>query len=182
MICKFCKATVPDKSKYCSECGALLANDNCQKAPALTRKRNTIKIGVTLGILIIIASLALVFNIFGDSADKKIIGTWVRSSDGVYSDETITYIFNATGGEASYNRESQNYVSETSPFEWYITEQKDLIVLWSSTNCTKYTWNTDYTNYSLSTNPYSWYVKGDVLYLSSTAAEGGYYIFNRQGN
>lgn len=181
MVCKFCRTEVPNTAKYCLECGAHLATDDVQKTPTLSRKGNTIKVAIIAGLAIIIAVIILSFNLFGNSADKNLVGTWVRSSADLYADETITYVFNTNGGVASYTTENKNYVSEKSPFEWYINDNKDLIILWSSTNCTKYAWNTDYTNYSLSTNPYSWCIKGDTVYFSSTAAEGGYYIFNRQG-
>lgn len=184
VVCKYCRTEIPNNSKFCPECGAPVkqtAYDNV-KTPSAARKSATIKIGIAIGLVIIATFTVLFFNIFSSSADKNIKGTWLRDNKELNTKETITYTFTSKGGTASYSTEKQNYVSEESPFEWYITENNDLIILWSSTNCTKYTWNTDYTNYSLSTYPYSWCIKGNVLYLSSTASGNGYYTFNRQGS
>ena len=64
-------------------------------------------------------------------------------------------------------------------FDWYVTDDDDLIILWSNTNCTRYIWNPNYESYKLSSNEYSWYIKGDRLFLSSNASESGYYVYTK---
>lgn len=179
MNCKYCNADNSDNAKFCQQCGQSFMDITApQTKTSLRPTGKTLKIGVILAVVAVILAIAFGINMFSNSPANKIRGTWIRDNTDLGTEEQITYTFTSKGGTNSKGPETQNY-TEAAAFDWYVTDDNDLIILWSSTSCTKYIWNPDYNNYNLSPNDYSWYIKGNNLYLSSPSSQTGYYIYSK---
>ena len=182
MTCSYCGTENSENAKFCQECGQPLlktVNEYSNPNPAVTTKKRTLRLGLAAAVLLVVFIVLFGFNFFSQSRENRLKGTWQRDNSSLDTNEVFTYTFTSRGGTNAYSAEEQNHVNEQADFEWYITKDNDLILLWSNTSCTKYTWNADYNNYKLSSNEFNWYLKGNRLYLSSTAAPDGYYVYTK---
>lgn len=182
MNCKYCGAEITENSKFCSECGMPQAEDERieTKAKNVRPKGKTLRAAALIAALIVIFALFFSFNYFSNPSNK-LKGVWQRSGEESKASATASYSFTLRNGDSVFSQNSENGSQETATFEWCITDDNELIILWSSTSCTKYAWNPNLNNYSLSPNEYSWYLKGNKLYLSSSSADSGYYTYVKQG-
>ena len=180
MICGYCNKENNENAKFCQECGQPLLEVSVEKSSApIKPKSKTLILGIIASLLVIAFVFSFAFNYFSGSTENKLKGTWTRDISGAAGAELITFSFTSKGGTNTYSTEDQNFISEKSEFDWYVTDDDDLIILWSNTNCTRYIWNPNYESYKLSSNEYSWYIKGDRLFLSSNASESGYYVYTK---
>ena len=180
MICKYCNCENNDSAKFCQECGLSLLETNAENSSApMKPKSKTLLFGFLISLLVVAFVVVFGFGLFGNSTENKLKGTWTRDSEGTTASELITYSFTSKGGQNTYSADNQNNLAEKSEFDWYVTDDDDLIILWSNTNCTRYVWNPNYENYKLSSNEYSWFIEKDRLYLSSNASEDGYYVYTK---
>ncbi len=183
MICKYCNSQISDDAKFCSECGLAQA-ENAQLTPETGKIRPK---GKTLRIAAVIAALLLVFaaffavNYFTNTARNSLKGSWQREAESTTGAEVITYVFNSENGQSIYAQSSAANAAESVGFEWFVTDDKELIILWSNTTCTRYVWNPDISNYNMSANEYNWYVKGGKLYIGSSTEMQGYIVYTKQG-
>jgi len=177
MNCNYCGAENPDTARFCCECGQSLIESAPTPAKVNAPKRRTTVIAIILAIAV--AAFTISFALFqgSDSLESKVKGTWVRESTDPAQTETVVYTFTSKGGTNTYNSENLSQPAVEAPFDWYVSEEGELILLWSSTSCIRYIWNPDFKSYSLSSNEYDWCVKGDKLYLSSPSSPTGYYVY-----
>ena len=182
MICKYCNSENSDGAKFCNECGQPLldlVSTGTKKTSAMAIRRKTTIIGCILALLAVVVAVFLVVNLLKNNVESQIKGVWVRDNTGITSTDTLVYTFTSKGGTNTLNSEKQSQVQGETEFDWYITEDNDLIILWSDISCTRYIWNPDFNSYTLSSNAYNWCIRGDKLYLSTPASEVGYYVFTK---
>lgn len=171
MICKYCQHEISNTANFCEECGFSVNGKAGNNTSNMNPKRRTNLVSFILAVLIVLSAFVVVFKIGGTE----------RALNGVWADEnTFTYTFQDGVGTNTYSADSQTYTTKEAEFTWHITDDKNLIILWSDTSCTNYTWNPNYNSYKLSANEYNWYVKGNKLYLSTSASELGYNEYTRQ--
>ena len=179
MICKYCHHEISDTANFCEECGLSTKSDTIKGVDKVNPKRRTKWVSVIVAVLIVITAFISVFK-FGGSTEKAIKGVWTGTAYSTNASENFTYTFLDGTGTSAYSGDNQNYNAKEAVFHWHITDEKDLVILWSSTSCTNYKWNPNYNSYKLSANEYNWYVKGDKLYLSTGSSELGYNEYTRQ--
>ena len=178
MNCTYCGTENPDSAKFCNECAQpLTATQSGGKIGS--PKRRTVLIAVLLAVLAVAFAVFFAITQISGSAEQKLKGTWVREDTAASATETVVYTFTSKCGTNTYNSQNLNQPAGEASFDWYITENNELILLWSNTSCIRYIWNPDYLSYNLSANEYNWCIKGDKLYLSSTASETGYYVYTK---
>jgi len=179
MTCKHCNSEMPQNAKFCNECGQpTIGTPDMSTSKNGAHRPRSLKIGIALAVVAVIFVCIFAINVFGNSPANRIKGIWTRETSTLTASEQLVYYFTSKGGTLSKSPEKENY-TDVAEFEWYVTDDEDLIILWSSTSCNKYTWNPDYQNYNLSPNESNWCIKGDKLYLSSPTAENGYYVYTK---
>lgn len=180
MVCKFCGGEINENANFCQSCGAAVIETASPNGNGrMGRKGKTLRIGIISAILVIAISAAFIFTVLTSSTQNRIKGTWLRDNTTLNTTDTVTYSFNNKGGTNTYTTDSTGFNSNIADFSWHITDDNELIILWSNTSCTRYIWNPDFNSYTLSPNEFNWYLKGDTLYLS-TANEQGYFTYIRQ--
>lgn len=181
MVCKHCNNENLDNAKFCNECGSPLFEtaDNGKKAPAIKVRRKTTIIGCVLALIAVIFATLWVISLTKSDTDSMLKGTWIRDNTGITTNDTVVYNFTSKGGTNILNSEKQGQPNGETSFDWYVTEDNDLILLWSDTSCNRYVWNPDYKSYILSPNTFNWYVTNDKLYLSAPNSPTGYYLFTK---
>ena len=179
MICKYCHHEINDTANFCEECGLSTKSNATKDAGNVNPKRRTKWVSIIMAAIIIITALVSVIKING-GVKKAIRGVWTGTAITQNANDTFTYTFLDGTGTNVYSGDNQNYNANERVFRWYITDDKELIILWSNTSCTNYNWNPNYNSYKLSANEYNWYVKGDRLYLSTSSSELGYNEYVRQ--
>ena len=177
MNCTYCGYENSDSARYCNNCGQPLIEAVEPNTKVHHPRRRTISIAVTIAIAVVV--FTVFFAVSQSSTDARLKGTWVRESTETAQAETIAYTFTSKGGTNTYNSEIPDQSPVAATFDWYITDDRQLILLWSNTSCSRYIWNPDFDSYTLSSNEYNWYVKGNKLYLSSSASPTGYYLYTR---
>ena len=181
MVCKYCGCEISDNANFCESCGAsTIETANTSSNSKMGRRGKTLIIGIIAAIVVIVIAAVSIFTMFSSSPQNAIKGLWERDNAELDTTDSITYTFTTKGGTNTYSTENKGFNSSTADFTWHITDDNELILLWSDTSCTRYVWNPDFASYSLSPNQYNWYLKGDTLYLS-TGTELGYFTFIRQG-
>ena len=180
MICSYCGNANQEGAKFCAECGQPLiemaSGNNKVGAP----KRRTVTIAAIIAVVVVAFTVFFAVSQYSGSTEAKLKGIWVRETEATAASvETVVYTFTSKGGTNTYNSEDLKQPAVEAAFDWYITEDNELILLWSNTSCTRYIWNPDFGSYNLSSNEYNWCVKGDKLYLSSTASPTGYYVYTK---
>ncbi len=179
MNCKYCNADVTENSKFCNECGQSLFETPSRKSSSKPQGK-TIMIGIISAIVVVI--FAIVFaciSIFG-SLENRLERTWSRYASETELSGQVLYTFTADGGTTYTTDPSATTITDNAndEFEWYITDDNELILLLDTGSYKKYLWNPDYANYYLTNNISSyWYLKGNKLYLSNTASPTGYYEY-----
>ena len=179
MNCTYCGTENNEGAKYCNECGQPLMEMVSNIGKTESPKRRTVAIAIVLAILAIVFAVFFAVSQFAGTTESKLKGTWVRDNSATTATDTVVYTFTSKGGTNTYNSQNLNQPAGEAAFDWYVTEDNELILLWSNTSCIRYIWNPDFTSYNLSSNEYNWCVKGDKLYLSSTASETGYYVYTK---
>ena len=180
MVCKFCGGELHENSNFCHACGtAIIETASPNDLNKMGRKGKTLRIGIISAILVIAISAAFIFTVLTSSMQNQIKGTWLRDNTSLNTADTVTYSFNNKGGTNTYTTDNTGFNSNIADFSWYISDDNELILLWSNTSCTRYIWNPDFNSYTLSPNEFNWYLKGDTLYLSA-ANEQGYFTYIRQ--
>ena len=179
MNCTYCGTENNDNAKFCNECGQPLMEIISNEGKMSTPKRRTVKIAIVLAVLAVIFAVLFGISQFMGSTEAKLKGTWVRENSLTSSTDTVVYTFTSKGGTNTYNSQNLNQPAGEAAFDWYITEDNELILLWSNTSCIRYIWNPDFDSYALSANEYNWCIKGDKLYLSSTASDTGYFVYTK---
>lgn len=181
MVCKRCGCEISDNANFCESCGASTIETGMQsQGGKVSRRGKTLIIGVVAAIIVVVVAALSIFTMLNSSPENAIKGLWERDNVALETTDNMTYTFTTKGGTNTYSTDNKGFNSSTADFTWHITDDNELILLWSDTSCTRYVWNPDFESYSLSPNEYNWYLKGDTLYLS-TGTELGYYTFIRQG-
>lgn len=181
MVCKRCGCEISDNANFCESCGASTIETGMQsQGGKVSRRGKTLIIGVVAAIIVVVVAALSIFTTLNSSPENAIKGLWERDNVALETTDNMTYTFTTKGGTNTYSTDNKGFNSSTADFTWHITDDNELILLWSDTSCTRYVWNPDFESYSLSPNEYNWYLKGDTLYLS-TGTELGYYTFIRQG-
>lgn len=180
MICKYCGCEISDNANFCESCGASTLETANNMGAKVSRRGRTLIIGIIAAITVVVIAAVSIFTMLSSSPENVIKGLWERDNTELNTTDTITYSFTTKGGTNTYSTDNTGFNSSTADFAWHITDDNELIILWSNTSCTRYVWNPDFESYSLSPNEYNWYLKGDTLYLG-TGTELGYYTFIRQG-
>ena len=179
MVCNCCGTQNNDSAKFCCECGQPLIEIADRGGKVGTPKRRTVTIAGIIAVVVVAFTVFFAVTQNSGSTESKLKGTWVRESTDAAITETVVYTFTSKGGTNTYNSENLKQPAGEAPFDWYVTEDNELILLWSNTSCIRYIWNPDFDSYNLSSNEYNWCVKGDKLYLSSTASPTGYYVYTK---
>ncbi len=179
MNCTYCGTENQESAKFCCECGQPLIERVQGEGKVGSPKRRTVLIAVLLAVLAIVFAVFFAVTQTVGSTEAKLKGTWVRDNFSTSDTDTVVYTFTSKGGTNTYNSQNLNKPAGEAAFDWYVTEDNELILLWSNTSCIRYIWNPDFSSYNLSANEYNWCVKGDKLYLSSTASETGYYVYTK---
>ncbi len=179
MNCNYCGTANADSAKFCNECGQPLFDVVSSGNGTVKPRRKTVLIAAVLAVLAVCFAVFFAVNQLTNSPESQIKGVWVRNNSDSSVTDTVVYTFTSKGGTNTYNSQNQNQPAGEAAFDWYITEDNELILLWSNTSCHRYIWNPDYNSYNLSANEYNWFVKGDKLYLSSTASQTGYYVYTK---
>ena len=180
MVCKFCGGELQENANFCSSCGAaVIETASSNGFNKMGRKGKTLRIGIIAALLVVAISAVFIFTVLSGSVQNKIKGTWLRDNSSLNTTDTVTYSFTTKGGTNTYTTDNTGFNSNIADFSWYITDDNELILLWSDTSCTRYVWNPDFNSYKLSPNEYNWYLAGDTLYLS-TANDLGYFTYIRQ--
>ncbi len=181
MLCKYCGCEISDNANFCQNCGTSTIETAMQnQGGKVGRRGKTLLIGIISAIIVVVICAVTIFTMFNTSPQNVIKGLWKSDNSESNSTDNITYLFTTKGGTNTYVTDKTGFNSSTADFTWHITDDNELILLWSDTSCTRYVWNPDFASYSLSPNEYNWYLKGDNLYLSA-ATEQGYNIYTRQG-
>lgn len=181
MVCKYCGCEISDNANFCESCGASTIETAMQnQGGKVSRRGRTLIIGTVAAIVVIVIAAISIFTMLSSSPENAIKGLWKRDNTELNTTDDMTYTFTTKGGTNTYSTDNTGFNSSTADFTWHITDDNELILLWSNTSCTRYVWNPDFASYSHSPNEYNWYLKGDTLYLSA-GAELGYYTFIRQG-
>lgn len=181
MVCKYCGDELQQNINFCPNCGtSVIDTTNLQpKRQQKMSRGKTIRVGIILAIAVIIAAAIFILTAVLGTPQNKIKGTWVRDNSALNTSDTVTYLFTNEGGTTTYSTDATGFASNAADFSWYITEDKDLIILWSNTSCTRYVWNSDYMSYALSPNEFNWCISGDTLYLSGST-ELGYFTYTKE--
>lgn len=179
MTCTYCGAEIRDSAKFCSNCGQPLIETVSANVKSAQPKRRTVAIALAIAIAVVVFTVCFALSQGPGSTEAQLKGTWVRENTETTQTETVAYTFTSKGGTNTYNSESLDQPPVEAPFDWYVTGDQELILLWSNTSCIRYIWNPDFDSYNLSANEYNWCVKGNKLYLSSSASPTGYYIYTR---
>lgn len=179
MVCTYCGTQNKDSANFCCECGQPLIEIADRGGKVEAPKRRTFTIASVIALVVVAFTVFFAVSQYSGSTESKLKGTWVRESVDTAVTETVVYTFTSKGGTNTYNSEELKQPAGEAAFDWYITEDNELILLWSNTSCIRYIWNPDFGSYNLSSNEYNWCVKGDKLYLSSTASPTGYYVYTK---
>lgn len=179
MNCTYCGTENQENSKFCNECGQPLTDMVSQNKNMGSPKRRTVAIAVVLAVVAVVFAVVFSVYLLSGSTEDRLKGTWVRDNSLTGATDTVVYTFTKKGGTNTYNSQNLTQPAGEASFDWYVTEDNELILLWSNTSCVRYIWNPDFSSYGLSTNEYDWCLKGDKLYLSSTSSDTGYHVYTR---
>ena len=177
MNCKYCNAEIAENSKFCNECGQSMFDSPKMGANKPRGKTVAIALGIAAFIVVFVI-LFVVFGYFG-KLENKLEGSWSRYDMTSQTNDQILYSFTSNGGTYIKNPEASIITDgNNDEFEWFITDEDSLIILWENGSYRKYIWNPDYANYHLTPESSFWFLDGDRLYLSNIASETGYYEYN----